>query len=130
MSIWRLHNQCWLTMPKNYSYMCKETCFGNHQQWCKEVIRAVLNSFFFTERFHTHQKHKSIKTQPSKSTKSYKQTKIKNALKKDLRGKKSLICLFAFLWFLCAGREENRKKKIENREKSPQCRCTSLSPRN
>ena len=44
-----------------------------------EVIRAVLNSFFFTKRFHAHkhkhkdatkQKHKITKTQPSKSTKT------------------------------------------------------------
>ena len=55
-----------------------------------EVIKAVLNSlFFFTERFHTHkhthtqhtQKHRSTKTQPSKSTKRYKRTKIKMRLK-------------------------------------------------
>ena len=66
-----------------------------------EVIRVVLNSFiFFTKRFHTYtktQKHKSTKTQPSKSTKRYKRTKIKNTLKKYLRGKKSPIRLFAFL---------------------------------
>ena len=90
-----------------------------------EVIRAVLNSlYFFTKRFRTHQKHKSINTQSSKSTKRYKRTKIQNALKKHLRGRKSLICLFAFLCFLCARRKENRKKKIEKTEKSPQCRCT------
>ena len=84
-----------------------------------EVIRAVLNSlYFFTKRFRTHQKHKSINTQSSKSTKRYKRTKIQNALKKHLRGRKSLICLFAFLCFLCARRKENRKKKIEKTEKS------------
>ena len=47
-----------------------------------EVIRAVLNSLFiFTKRFCTHQKHKSTNTQPSKSTKRYKRTKLRNALK-------------------------------------------------
>ena len=34
--------------------------------------------------------------------------------------KKSLIRLFAFLNFFCARRKENRKKKIEKRENSPQ----------
>ena len=77
-----------------------------------EVIRAVLNSLFiylfiyFYKKISHAQKApkstksikstKSTKTQPSKSTKRYKQTKIKNALKKHLRGKKSLIRLFAF----------------------------------
>ena len=45
----------------------------------------------------------------------------KNALKNHLRWKKSLIRLFALLR---ARRKENRKKKIEQREKSPQYRCT------
>ena len=82
-----------------------------------EVIRAVLNYFFYTKRFCTHQKHK---TQPRKSTKRYKQTKFKNTFKKHLRGKNLLICFFAFLCFLCTRRKENKKKKIEKREKSPQ----------
>ena len=49
-----------------------------------EIIRAVLNSlifFFFTKRFCTQQKRKSTKTEPSKRTKRYKRTKMKNALK-------------------------------------------------
>ena len=44
----------------------------------------------------------------------------KKCAEKHLSGKKSLIRLFAFLCFLCARRKENRKKKIEKREKSPQ----------
>ena len=84
-----------------------------------EVIRAVLNSLFFLRKdFARTKSTKSTKTQPSKSTKRYKRTKIKNTLKKYLRGKKSLIRLFAFLCFLCEG------KKMEKRKKSPQCKCT------
>ena len=66
---------------------------------------------------------KSTKTQPSKGTKRCKRLKIKNALQKHLKGKKSLIRLFAFLCF-CV-REE---KKKENREKSPNVkyRCSML----
>ena len=41
-------------------------------------------------------------------------------LKTSKGGKKSLIRLFAFLNFFCARRKENRKKKIEKRENSPQ----------
>ena len=41
-------------------------------------------------------------------------------LKTSKEGKKSLIRLFAFLNFFCARRKENRKKKIEKRENSPQ----------
>ena len=79
-----------------------------------EVIRAVLNSlYFFTKRFGTHQKHKSINTQPSKSTKRCKRTKIKNALKKHLRRRKSLICLFAFLCFLCARRKQKSPHNVD-----------------
>ena len=51
-----------------------------------EVIRAILN--FFIQEFHK-----------QKAQNAYKQTKIKNALKKHLRGKQSLIHLFAFLCF-------------------------------
>ena len=73
---------------KYFCYFCLLVLGSN----VNEVIRAVLNVlFFFTGRFHTH-----------KSTKRYKPTKIKNGHKKDLRGKKSLICLFAFLCF-CLG---------------------------
>ena len=88
-----------------------------------EVIRAVLNPllFFYEKILHSpkhqkhkkalnastaqkkkkpkHQKHRSTKTQPSKSTNRYKQYKIKNALKKHLRGEKLLIRLFAFVLF-------------------------------
>ena len=79
-----------------------------------EVIREVLNSFFFYKKILHAPKApkalKSTKTQPSKSRKCYKRTKIKNTLKKHLTGKKSLIRLFAFLCL--------RKKK------SLQCKCT------
>ena len=74
-----------------------------------EVIRAVLNYFFYTKRFCTHQKHKTLQA-----------NKNKNAFKKHLREKNLLICFFAFLCFLCMWRKENKKKKIEKREKSPQ----------
>ena len=49
-----------------------------------EVIRAALN--FFIQKFHKH----------TQAQNTYKQTKIKNAPKKNLRGKQSLIRLFAF----------------------------------
>ena len=59
-------------------------------------IKVVFFSFFFTKRFHLRKKHKN----------ALKQTKTKkavlNALKKHLRGRKSLVCPFAFLCFLCA----------------------------
>ena len=104
-----------------FQFVLNTTLEDHKSSNVNEVIRAVLNSlYFFTKRFRMHQKHKSINTQPSKSTKRYKRTKIKNALKKHLRKKKLLIRLFAFLCFLCARRKENRKKKIEKGEKSPQ----------
>ena len=73
-----------------------------------EVIRAVVNFYFFTKRFRTHQKHQKAPKAPKtpKSTKkpkkhqkaqkrnqakvqnANKRTKIKNALEKHLRGKK------------------------------------------
>ena len=98
-----------------------------------EVIRAFLNFlflfyFFFTKRFRTHhkalkalkapkntkkhQKHKNATKQKHKN--ANKRTRIKNALKKHLRGKKSFIRLFAFLCL--------RRKKIE---KSLQWKCWS-----
>ena len=52
-----------------------------------EVIRAILN--FFIQNFHTYKKAQN----------AYKRTKIKNAPKKHLRGKQSLIRLFSFLCF-------------------------------
>ena len=71
-----------------------------------EVIQTVLNFllFFYKKILHAqrstknHQKHKQHKnTTKQKHKNANKQTKIKNALKKYLRGKKSLIRLFAFL---------------------------------
>ena len=75
-----------------------------------EVIRAVLNPlfFFYKKILHAPKATKSTKTQPSKNTKRYTRTKIKNALKKHRRGKKSLIRLFAFL---CLRKKENRKTR-------------------
>ena len=88
-----------------------------------EVIRPVLNSlFFFTKRFCTHQKHKKHqkhqkyqkhKDATKQKLKSYKRTNIKYALKKNIRRKKSLIRLVAFLCFLCT-----RSKKQQKKEKS------------
>ena len=76
-----------------------------------EFIRAVLNFylfFFFTKRFCTHKKHqKPQKCNQAKAQNANKRTKIKNALKKLLSGKKGLICLFAFLCL------RKKKKKIE-----------------
>ena len=65
-----------------------------------EVIRAgQFESLYYLYGKISHaQNHKSTNTQPSKSTKRYKRTKIKNALKKNLRGKNHL---FAYLRF-CA----------------------------
>ena len=54
-----------------------------------EVIRSVLKFFFFTKRFlHT-----------PKAQNRLQRTKINNAYKKHLRGKKLLIHLFAFCAF-------------------------------
>ena len=55
-----------------------------------EVIRAIRN--FFTKRFHTHKTH--ISKQKQKKAAFF-------AHKKHLRGRKSLIRLFSFLYFLC-----------------------------
>ena len=64
-----------------------------------EVIRAgQFESLYYLYGKISHaQNHKSTNTQPSKSTKRYKRTKIKNALKKTSKGKKvtySFICVF------------------------------------
>ena len=62
-----------------------------------EGIRAVLNHFylFLREDFTC---TKSIKTHISEQKQKRQHF---NAFKKHLRGKKSFICLFAFLCFLC-----------------------------
>ena len=64
----------------------------------KEVIRAILNFFFF---FYEKILHAQL------AQKAYKQTKIKKAafyaLKKHLKGKKSLIsliCIFVLLFLI------------------------------
>ena len=77
-----------------------------------EVIKRVLNFllFFYEKILHTpkstkkHKKHKSITKQKHKY--ANKRIKIKNTLKKHLRGKKSLIRLFAYLCL-------RKKKEIE-----------------
>ena len=83
-----------------------------------EIIRAVLNSFFYKKILHAPkaQKHKDATKQKHNTLQA---NKNKNTLKKHLRGKRSLIRVFGFCAF-CA-REE---KKIEKREKSPECKCT------
>ena len=50
----------------------------------------------------TQKAQKGQKRNQAKVQTGNKQTKIKNALKKHLRGKKSLIRLFALLCFSCA----------------------------
>ena len=74
-------------------------------------MRLLGQFFFYKKILHAPKAPKaakSTKTQPSKNTKCYTRTKIKNALKKHLRGKKSLIRLFAFL---CLRKKENRKTR-------------------
>ena len=63
------------------------------------VIRAILNVLFFCLR-KDFARTKSIKKTKKKNTtqkNANKRIKIKNVYKKHLRGKKSLIRLFAFL---------------------------------
>ena len=104
--------------------MIKKIHACNRMNFCSnvnEVIRAVLNSLFFLQKdFARTKSTKSTKTQPSKSTKRYKRTKIKNAVKKHLRGKSHLFAYLRFCAFcagkekkidLCAQRKENRKKR-------------------
>ena len=84
-----------------------------------EVIRAVLNPLllFYKKILHAPKAPKTPKAQKNKNGTKQKHknankwTKIKNALKKYLRGKRSLICLFAFLSFLSARRKKKRKKR-------------------
>ena len=78
------------------------------------VIRAILNPlfhFFFTKRFCTHQKHQKHKDATKQRHKTLQANKNKKGAQKHLRGKKPLICSFAFLCFFCARRKENRKKR-------------------
>ena len=75
----------------------------------------LLGQFSFTKRFYMNKKYKKHKkAQRRKQAKSQNATseqKLKNALKKHLRRKKSPILLFAFLCLLCEQRKENRKKR-------------------
>ena len=57
-----------------------------------EVIRAVLN--LFTKRFYTYKKHKALTIEQKQKRQYF------YVPKKHLRGRKSLIRLFAFLCFL------------------------------
>ena len=99
-----------------YSYCCHRWVgVGVHHDCSNtnEVIRAVLNFFlfFFSKRFCTHQKHqKAQRCNQAKTQNAISEQKWKNALKKHLRGKKSLIRLCAFLCFLCARRKGKRRK--------------------
>ena len=82
--------------------------YWNHTSSNKsEVIKAVLNLLQDYTLTKKHQKHKNATKLKHKNVN--KRTKIKNALKKHLRGKKSLIGVFAFFCFLYAGTKENRK---------------------
>ena len=82
-----------------------------------EVIGAVLNPLFiiFLQKdFARTKSTKSAKAQKhedgtKKAIKRYKRTKIKTALKKDLRGKSHL---FAYLRF-CACEEKQIKKSLQ-----------------
>ena len=89
-----------------------------HEQSCGEIgIHCI--SIVETVLFFSHKKHE-------KTQNAYKRTKIKKVHKKHLIGNKSLIHLFAFLWFclvaflcflcfLCFWRVQNffvKKKKI------------------
>ena len=77
-----------------------------------EVIRAVLNSFFFYKKILQAPKSpKAPKAQRRNQAKAKNATSEQKSLKNILRGKKSLIRSFAFLCFLCARRKENRKKR-------------------
>ena len=58
-----------------------------------------------------HEKHQKYKDATKQKSQLYKRTKLKNALKKHLRGKKvtySLMCVFVRV----------KKRKLEKREKS------------
>ena len=71
-----------------------------------EVIRAVLTFFFLQKDFtltKKHKKHKNATKQKHKN--ANKRTKIKNVLKKYLRGKSHLLAYLRF----CACEEKNRK---------------------
>ena len=69
-----------------------------------EVIKTVWNFLllFYEKTFHAPKGTKKHKIHKNATKQKYenanKQTKIKNALKKHLSGKKWLIRLFAFLW--------------------------------
>ena len=77
--------------------------------------------FFYEKILHSPKAPKARRRNQAKAQKATSEQKMKKCLKKHLRGKTSLIRLCAFLCFLWARRKE---KKIEKREKSPQCKCT------
>ena len=86
---------------------------NNDSSNINEVIRAVLNFLFFYEKIShapkstkstkKHKKHKNATKQKHKN--ANKRTKIKNVLKKYLRGKSHLLAYLRF----CACEEKNRK---------------------
>ena len=83
------------------------------------VLNEVLNSLFIYFIFFYETILHALKVQTYKDATKQKHknankgTKIKNALEKHLRGKKSLICLFGFLCFfsLEVTKIENRKNR-------------------
>ena len=88
-------------MIKFYTYK-KHQKNTRHQKYQKTVLNFLF-IFFFMVRFYTQKKHKknsrhqkALKVQKynqAKAKNASKRTKIKNALKKHLRGKKLLICV-------------------------------------
>ena len=77
----------------------------SHRSNVNEVIRAVLNFFY----------KKISRAQKKNQTHVTSQNQLKKRIKTSKRMK--IVCLFRFF-------SEREKKKIEKREKSPQCRCT------
>ena len=68
-----------------------------------------------TKQHQKAQKHRNATRQNHKN--ANKEAKIKNALKKHLRGKKSLIRLFAFCGFFASEEKKIENKKFKKREK-------------
>ena len=78
-------------MPEKCFHLKKFSNYG--KSIINEVIRAVLNLlfiylFFYKKILHVHKAQKAQKRNQAKVKNANKQTKIKNAVKKHLRGKK------------------------------------------
>ena len=93
-------------------HVCSKMNFSSN---INEVIRAILNALFFYKKIlhapKARKAPKSTKTQISEQ-------KLKNALKKHLRGEKSLFRLFAFLCFFVSEEKRIEKRKLK-KEKNP-----------